>query len=108
MTAKAVNKNQTDRGSAARHPLPQIRKRKTTGSSSSTRSAAVSAKKNASGTATKAARKPKPEKEMERPMIPEERTSPLLIQEAVLWGIIAVGIFLFISNFGFGVFLEAC
>ena len=42
---------------------------------------------------------------MERPMIPEERTSPLLIQEAVLWGIIAVGIFLFISNFGFGGFL---
>ena len=42
---------------------------------------------------------------MERPMISEERTSPLLIQEAVLWGIIAVGIFLFISNFGFGGFL---
>ena len=42
---------------------------------------------------------------MERTMIPEERTSPLLIQEAVLWGIIAVGIFLFISNFGFGGFL---
>ena len=29
----------------------------------------------------------------------------MLIQEAVLWGIIAVGIFLFISNFGFGGFL---
>ena len=42
---------------------------------------------------------------MEQPTIPEERTSPLLIQEAVLWGIIAVGIFLFISNFGFGGFL---
>ena len=37
--------------------------------------------------------------------MPEERTSPLLIQEAMLWGIIAVGIFLFISNFGFGGFL---
>ena len=42
---------------------------------------------------------------MEQPTISEERTSPLLIQEAVLWGIIAVGIFLFISNFGFGGFL---
>ena len=42
---------------------------------------------------------------MEQHTIPEERTSPLLIQEAVLWGIIAVGIFLFISNFGFGGFL---
>ena len=37
--------------------------------------------------------------------MPEERTSPLLIQEAMLWGVIAVGIFLFISNFGFGGFL---
>ena len=42
---------------------------------------------------------------MEQPTISEERTSQLLIQEAVLWGIIAVGIFLFISNFGFGGFL---
>ncbi len=105
LTAKAVNKKPD--GSRKRNTTSSSAntKRKTTGSSSSTRSAAVSAKKNASGTATKAARKPKPEKEMERPMIPEERTSPLLIQEAVLWGIIAVGIFLFISNFGFGGFL---
>ena len=50
-------------------------------------------------------RREKPAAELEQLTIPEERTSPLLIQEAVLWGIIAVGIFLFISNFGFGGFL---
>lgn len=35
----------------------------------------------------------------------EERTSPVLIQEALMWVVIAVGIFLFISYFGFGGFL---
>ena len=105
MAAKAVNKKPDGSRKRSTTSSSANTKRKTTGSSSSTRSAAVSAKKNASGTATKAARRPKPEKEIEQPTIPEERTSPLLIQEAVLWGIIAVGIFLFISNFGFGGFL---
>ena len=105
LAAKAVNKKPDGSRKRSTTSSSANTKRKTTGSSSSTRSAAVSAKKNASGTATKAARRPKPEKEIEQPTIPEERTSPLLIQEAVLWGIIAVGIFLFISNFGFGGFL---
>ena len=104
MAAKAVKKKTDGEGKRSTATSSNTR-RKTTGSSSSTRNAAVSAKKKASGAATKPGAKAKPAEEPEQMTIQEERTSPLLIQEAMLWSVIAVGIFLFISNFGFGGFL---